>query len=245
MNFMRYRRILLKMSGEVLKGSHESGICPQALVHYANEVKNLTDAGVQVGLVVGGGNIVRGRELADSGIERTTADQMGMLGTVINGLALQDALERIGVYTRLLSAIAMREVAEPYIRRRAIRHMEKGRVVIFGAGTGSPLFSTDTAAALRAVEVNAELFIKGTKVDGVYTADPEKDPQAKRYLQLTYQDALEQDLHILDGPAFALCREHTMPIVVCNITAEGRLLEVLRGTGPHTVVKDFTNSVLE
>lgn len=241
---MRYRRILLKMSGEVLKGSQDAGICPQALTHYASEVKQLTDAGIQVGLVVGGGNIIRGRELADYGIERTTADQMGMLGTVINGLALQDALERMGVYTRLLSAIAMREVAEPYIRRRAIRHLEKGRVVIFGAGTGSPLFSTDTAAALRAVEINAEVFIKGTKVDGVYTADPEKDPQAKRYLQLTYQEALEKDLHVLDGPAFALCRENKMPIMVCNITTAGRMLEVLRGTGPHTVVKDFTNSVL-
>ena len=209
MTAMRYRRILLKMSGEVLKGDHESGICAQALTHYANEVKKLTDAGAQVGLVVGGGNIVRGRELAQSGIERTTADQMGMLGTVINGLALQDALEKLGVYTRLLSAIAMREVAEPYIRRRAIRHLEKGRVVIFGAGTGSPLFSTDTAAALRGVEINAEVFIKGTKVDGVYTADPEKDPQAQRYLQLSYQDALEKDLHILDGPAFALCRDNS------------------------------------
>jgi len=232
------------MSGEVLKGEHESGICPDALSFYSGEVKRLTDAGIQVGLVIGGGNIVRGRELAQTGIERTTADQMGMLGTVINGLALQDALERMGIYTRLLSAITMREVAEPYIRRRAVRHLEKGRVVIFAAGTGSPLFSTDTAAALRAIEISADVFIKGTKVDGVFTADPELEPEAQRYLQLTYQDALEQDLHVLDGPAFALCREHVMPILICNITQPGRLLEVLRGTGAHTVVKDFTNSVL-
>jgi len=242
---MRYRRILLKMSGEVLKGTHDSGLCPEALDKYANEVKRLTDAGVQVAVVVGGGNIIRGRELAEIGIARTTADQMGMLGTVINGLALQHALEKLGVYTRLQSAIGMHEVAEPYIRRRAVRHLEKGRVVLFVAGTGSPLFSTDTAAALRAVEIDAEVFIKGTMVDGVYTADPNKVPDARRYVQLTYQEAIEKNLRVLDGTAFALCREHKMAIIVCNITVEGRLLEVLRGTAPHTVVKDFTNSVLE
>lgn len=242
---MRYRRILLKMSGEVLKGTHESGLCPDALTNYATEVKRLTDAGVQVAVVVGGGNIIRGRELAGIGIARTTADHMGMLGTVINGLALQHSLEKLGVYTRLQSAIGMHEIAEPYIRRRAVRHLEKGRVVLFVAGTGSPLFSTDTAAALRAVEIDAEVFIKGTMVDGVYTADPNKDPEARRYVQLTYQEAIEKDLQVLDGTAFALCREHKMGIIVCNITIEGRLLEVLRGTAPHTVVKDFTNSVLE
>jgi uridylate kinase len=242
---MRYRRLVLKLSGEVLKGEHESGICPQALSHYAGEIKQLADAGAQVALVVGGGNIVRGGELADSGGDRVTGDYMGMLGTVINGLALQETLEKQGVYTRLQSAIHMPEVAEPYIRRRAIRHLEKGRVVIFSAGTGNPLFSTDTAAALRAVEIGAEVFIKGTKVDGVYTADPERDPGARRYLQLTYQEALEKRLKVLDGPAFALCRDHKLPIVVCNVTAPGRLLEVLRGTGAHTMVKDFTNSVLK
>ena len=242
---MRYRRILLKLSGEVLKGNHESGICPDALVYYAREVKRLVDGGTQVGLVIGGGNIVRGREMAETGVDHVTADQIGMLGTMINGLALQDALERMGVYTRLQSAIHMQEVAEPYIRRRAIRHLEKGRVVIFGAGLGNPLFSTDTAAASRAVEINAEVFIKGTKVDGIYNADPYKDETAKRYVQLTYQEAIEKDLKVLDGPAFALCRDNLMPIIVCNVTKEGRLLEVLRGTGPHTMVKDFTNSVME
>jgi uridylate kinase len=242
---MRYRRILLKMSGEALKGAHESGICPQALTHYATEVKQLTDSGVQVAVVVGGGNFVRGQELAERGTERATADYMGMLATVINGLALQDALEQMSVYTRLQSAISMAAVAEPYIRRRAVRHLEKGRVVIFAAGTGNPFFSTDTAAALRACEISAEVFIKGTKVDGVYTADPEKDPKARRYLQLTYQEAIERNLHILDGPAFVMCRDNKLPVIVCDITKPGRLSDVLRGTGAHTVVKDFTNSVLE
>lgn len=242
---MRYRRILLKLSGEVLKGEGESGISPEALSFYANEVKRLVDAGTQVGLVIGGGNIVRGRELAQTGVDQVTADHIGMLGTLINGLALQDALERLGVYTRLQSAIRMQEVAEPYIRRRAIRHLEKGRVVIFAAGLGNPLFSTDTAAASRAVEINAEVFIKGTKVDGIYDADPMKVPDARRYVQLTFQEAIEKDLRVLDGPAFALCRDNNMAIIVCNVMQEGRLMEVLRGTGPHTVVKDFTNSVLE
>jgi uridylate kinase len=242
---MRYRRIVLKMSGEVLKGKLASGICPQALTQYATEIKQLADAGMQVAVVVGGGNIVRGRDLAATGTDQVARDYMGMLGTVINGLALQDALEQLGVYTRLQSAVHMPEIAEPYIRRRAIRHLEKGRVVIFAAGTGNPLFSTDTAGALRTREIDAEVFIKGTKVDGIYTADPMKFPDAKRYLQLTYQDALEKNLHVLDGPAFALCRDHLTPIVVCNVTIQGRLLEVLRGTGAHTMVKDFTNSVTE
>ena len=228
-----------------MKGEGESGISPAALNFYANEVKRLVDAGTQVGLVIGGGNIVRGRELAETGVDQVTADHIGMLGTIINGLALQDAMEKLGVYTRLQSAMRIHEVAEPYIRRRAIRHLEKGRVVIFAAGLGNPLFSTDTAAASRAVEINAEVFIKGTKVDGIYTADPEKVPDAKRYVQLTYQEAIEKDLRVLDGPAFALCRENKMPIIVCNVMVEGRLMEVLRGMGAHTTVKDFTNSVLE
>jgi len=242
---MRYRRILLKMSGESLKGTLESGIHAQSLVHYATEVKQLCDAGVQVAVVVGGGNFIRGQELAARGTERAMADYMGMLATVINGLALQDALEQLGVYTRLQSAIHMEAVAEPYIRRRAVRHLEKGRVVIFAAGTGNPYFSTDTAAALRACEICADVFIKGTRVDGVYTADPEKDSGARRYLQLTYQEAIERNLHVLDGPAFVMCRDNKMPIVICDITKPGRLGDVLRGTGAHTVVKDFTNSVLE
>jgi uridylate kinase len=242
---MRYRRVMLKMSGESLKGELSAGICPKAVAQYAAEVKRLTESGVQIALVVGGGNIVRGPELAAVGTERATADYMGMLATVINGLALQDALEQANVYTRLQSAIRMDEVAEPYIRRRAIRHLEKGRVVIFGAGTGNPYFSTDTAAALRACEIQADVFIKGTHVDGVYTADPEKEPQARRYLQLTYQEAIERNLRVLDGPAFVMCRDNNLPIIVCDITVPGRLGDVLRGAGPHTVVKDFTNSVLE
>jgi uridylate kinase len=242
---MRYRRILLKMSGESLKGGFNSGICTDCLSHYAGEVKRLLEAGCQVALVVGGGNIIRGAALAQSGTQRATADYMGMLGTVINGLALQDALEQIGVYTRVQSAIRMDEVAEPYIRRRAVRHLEKGRVVTFAAGTGNPYFSTDTAAALRACEIQADLLLKGTRVDGVYTADPEKDPAARRYLQLTYQEAIEKNLKVLDGPAFVMCRDNNLPIVICDVTKPGRLLEVLRGTGPHTIVKDFTNSVLE
>jgi uridylate kinase len=242
---VRYGRIMLKMSGESLKGDRDSGICPQALTLYANEVKKLSEAGVQVALVVGGGNIVRGAELATSGTQRSTADYMGMLATVINGLALQDALEQIGLYTRLQSAIQMDAVAEPYIRRRAVRHLEKGRVVIFAAGTGNPYFSTDSAAALRACEIQADVFVKGTHVDGVYTADPQKDPKARRYLQLTYQEALEKNLKVLDGPAFVICRDNNIPIIVCDITKPGRLAEVLRGTGAHTIVKDFTNSVLE
>ena len=242
---MRYRRIVLKMSGESLRGSHESGISREQLQHYATEVKQLVAAGVQVALVVGGGNIVRGGELAENGTERATADYMGMLATVINGLALQDALEQLGVYTRLQSAIKMEQVAEAYIRRRAVRHLEKGRVVIFAAGTGNPYFSTDTAAALRACEIGADVLIKATRVDGIYTADPEKDDSARRYLQLTYQDAIEKRLAVLDGPAFVMCRDNNLPIIVCDITRPDRLMEVLRGTGQHTVVKDFTNSVLE
>lgn len=233
------------MSGESLKGTNNSGICPKALAHYAAEVKQLVDGGVQVALVVGGGNFIRGQELAERGTERATADYMGMLATVLNGLALQDSLEKMGVYTRLQSAIKMEEIAEPYIRRRAVRHLEKGRVVIFAGGTGNPYFSTDTAAALRACEIGADVFIKGTRVDGVYTADPEKEPTARRYLQLTYQEAIERNLHVLDGPAFVMCRDNKLPIIVCDLTKPGRLADVLRGTGAHTMVKDFTNSVLE
>jgi len=242
---MRYRRVLLKISGEVLKGKLSSGIDSEQLAFYAGEIKTITQAGVQIALVVGGGNIVRGEKLSESGIERSTADYMGMLGTVINGLALQDALEQVGVYTRLQTAIHMEQVAEPYIRRRAVRHLEKGRVVIFSSGTGNPYFSTDTTAALRALEIGAEIFVKGTKVDGVYTDDPEKNPNARRYLQLTYQEAIEKQLKVLDGPAFALCRDNKLPVIVCNVTHHGRLTAVLNGQGAHTVVKDFTNSVLE
>jgi uridylate kinase len=242
---MRFGRILLKMSGESLKGTQDSGINPAALSHYANEVKGLVGSGVQVAIVMGGGNIIRGTTLAQTGIERATADYMGMLGTVINGMAMQEALEKVGVDTRLQSAIHMEQVAEPYIRRRAVRHLEKGRVVVFAAGTGNPYFSTDTAAALRACEIHSDVFIKGTRVDGVYTSDPEKDPQARRYVKLTYQDAIEKNLNILDGPAFVMCRDNNLPIMICDITTPGRLIEVLEGSGPHTVVDDFPASELE
>jgi uridylate kinase len=243
---MQYQRILLKMSGESLKGDADNNsISNERLSHYATEVKALVESGVQVALVMGGGNIVRGSLLAKTGIERATADYMGMLGTVINGLALQDALEKVGIPTRVQSAIHMEQVAEPYIRRRAVRHLEKERVVIFCAGTGNPYFSTDTAAALRALESAADVFIKGTRVDGVYTADPEKDPEARRYTRLTYKDAIEKELNILDGPAFVMCRDNGLPLIVCDITTPGRLMEVLAGTGAHTVVGDFPGSELE
>jgi uridylate kinase len=243
---MQYQRILLKMSGESLKGDADNNsISNERLSHYATEVKALVESGVQVALVMGGGNIVRGSLLAKTGIERATADYMGMLGTVINGLALQDALEKVGIPTRVQSAIHMEQVAEPYIRRRAVRHLEKERVVIFCAGTGNPYFSTDTAAALRALESAADVFIKGTRVDGVYTADPEKDRTAKRYTKLTYKDAIEQELNILDGPAFVMCRDNDLPLIVCDITTPGRLGAVLAGTGAHTIVGSFEQSELE
>jgi uridylate kinase len=243
---MKYKRILLKMSGESLKAAGgDNSISNERLSHYAGEVKALLESGVEVALVMGGGNIIRGSLLARTGIERATADYMGMLGTVINGMALQDALEKVGVQSRVQSAIVMEQVAEPYIRRRAVRHLEKGRVVIFCAGTGNPYFTTDTAAALRALEINADVFIKGTRVDGVYTADPEKDPEAKRYLRLSYKDAIENDLNILDGPAFVMCRDNSLPILICDITTEGRLAEVLAGTGAHTAVGAYDSSELE
>jgi uridylate kinase len=242
---MKYKRILLKMSGESLHmPGAQNSISNERLSHYAMEVKALLESGVQVALVMGGGNIIRGSLLAKTGIERATADYMGMLGTVINSMALQDALEKVGVQSRVQSAIHMEQVAEPYIRRRAVRHLEKGRVVIFCAGTGNPYFTTDTAAALRALEINADVFIKGTRVDGVYTADPEKDPQAKRYLRLSYKDAIERDLNILDGPAFVMCRDNGLPILICDITTNGRLAEVLAGNGAHTEVGAFESSEL-
>ena len=234
------------MSGESLHTpGGESSISNERLSHYAGEVKALLESGVQVALVMGGGNIIRGSQLARTGIERATADYMGMLGTVINSMALQDALEKMGVHSRVQSAIHMEQVAEPYIRRRAVRHLEKGRVVIFCAGTGNPYFTTDTAAALRALEINADVFIKGTRVDGVYTADPEKDPQARRYLRLSYKEAIERDLNILDGPAFVMCRDNGLPILICDITTGGRLREVLAGNGAHTEVGAFEQSELE
>lgn len=233
-----YRRVLLKISGEVLMGPGEYGLDPDTVKRIASDVKEVVDLKVQVCLVIGGGNIFRGITGAAVGIERASADYMGMLATVMNALALQSALEQLGVYTRVLSAIPMSTVCEPYIRRRAIRHMEKGRVVIFAAGTGNPFFTTDTAAALRASEMNCDALIKGTKVDGVYSADPKKDPNAKRYDRLTYMDCLSRDLKVMDASAISLARENHIPILVFSIQNKGGFAEVIRGSGKHTIITD-------
>ena len=227
---MKYRRILLKLSGEALMGERPYGIDPEILQSIASEVAAVVRAGVQVAIVVGGGNIWRGRkEAAAQGMDQASADYVGMLATVINALTLQDAIERAGIPTRVLTAIAMQEVAEPYIRRRAIRHLEKGRVVIFGAGSGNPFFTTDTTAALRAAEIDAEVIFKATKVDGVYDADPKTHPQARRYDVLSYQDVLTHDLRVMDSTAIALCKENQLPIVVFDLTTPGNIYRVVQG----------------
>jgi uridylate kinase len=232
----KYRRILLKLSGEALGGEGALGICPEAIHEMARQVREVRDMGVEVIVVVGGGNIFRGLQGSERGIERVTGDYMGMLGTVINALALQDALEKQGVETRVQSAITMEEVAEPFIRRRAVRHLEKGRVVIFGGGTGNPYFSTDTTAALRANEMDAEVILKATKVDGIYDSDPKKNPNAKRYPKVTYLDALQQQLKVMDSTAFSLCMDNKMPIIVFNFFEPGNLARVVRGEKVGTVV---------
>jgi uridylate kinase len=234
----KYRRILLKLSGEALMGNKAFGIDPERINQYAEEVKAIHAHGVQVAIVIGGGNIFRGLQAADSGIERAQGDYMGMLATVINGMALQSALENVGLFTRLMSAIHMEEVAEPYIRRRAIRHLEKNRVVIFGAGTGNPYFTTDTAAALRAVEIEADVILKGTRVDGVYTADPEKDASAQRYETVTFREALGKGLRVMDMTAFALCEENRLPIVVFDMNKRGNLSRLLEGHDVGTLVSN-------
>jgi len=232
----RYNRVLLKLSGESLMGERHYGIDPKMLEAYATDVKAITDIGVQVAVVIGGGNIYRGMNEADTGIERAQGDYMGMLATVINGMALQAALEKIGVKTRLQSAIKMEQIAEPYIRRRAIRHLEKGRVVIFGAGTGNPYFTTDTAGSLRAIEINADVILKGTRVDGIYTADPEKDPTATRYEKLSFNEVISQGLKVMDMTAFTLCQENNLPIIVFDMHKAGNLLEVVSGNHVGTIV---------
>jgi uridylate kinase len=231
-----YRRVLLKVSGEVLMGDQAFGIDSAMLDAVAAEVKQAIDSGIEVCLVIGGGNIFRGVSLAGKGMERAQADYMGMLATVMNALAMQGALEKIGVDTRVQSAIPMDAVTEPFIRRRALRHLEKGRVVIFAAGLGAPYFTTDTAAALRAAEMNCDALFKGTSVDGVYTADPKKSADAKRYDRLTYLDVLSQDLKVMDASAIALMRDNGIPIVVFSIRERGNLLKVLNGEGVHTVI---------
>ena len=234
---IKYKRILLKLSGESLMGHQKFGISPEMLVHYAGQIKELTEIGVEVAVVIGGGNIFRGLNAHSSGIERVQGDYMGMLATVINGLALQSSLEAKGVYTRLVSAIEMKAIAEPYIRRRAIRHLEKGRVVIFSAGTGSPYFTTDSAAALRANEIVADVILKGTRVDGIYTADPEKDPTATKFDNLTFAKVISMGLNVMDMTAFTLCQENNLPIVVFDINSKENLKRIVMGEAIGTLVE--------
>ena len=236
----RYRRILLKLSGEALMGSADYGIDPAVIQRIAGEIHEITRMNAQVGLVIGGGNIFRGAGLAAAGMDRVTADQMGMLATVINALAMQDALERIGGSARVMSAVRVNQVCEDYIRRRAIRHLEKGRVVILAAGTGNPFFTTDSAASLRAIELGADLMLKATKVDGVYSADPVKDPNAVRYARLSYDEVLERKLMVMDATAIVLCRDHDVPLRVFNVNRPGDLLRVVRGENVGTIVERGT-----
>ncbi|MGI8843895.1 MAG: UMP kinase [Gemmatimonadaceae bacterium] len=234
---LRYPRALVKLSGEALAGGKEFGFDYGVIDRLAGEVKQVVDMGVALGLVIGGGNIVRGSQLSRMGMERVGADYMGMLGTVINGLALQDVLERKGVNTRVMTAIRMEEVAEPYIRRRALRHLENGIVVIFAAGTGNPYFSTDTAAALRAIQMKADVIVKATSVDGVYSADPKKDPKAVRYEEVSYRDVIAGELGVMDQTAITLCKENRLPIIVLNIHRDGAVAQALRGEPIGTIVQ--------
>lgn len=233
-----FRRILLKLSGEALLGNADYGIDPQTLARVATEVSAIIQLGIQVGIVIGGGNIFRGAGLARAGMDRVTADHMGMLATIINALAMQDALERAGAYARVMSALQIHEVCEDYIRRRAIRHLEKGRVAIFAAGTGNPFFTTDTAAALRAIEIGADVLIKATKVDGVYSADPKKDSSAARYDRLSYDTVLTDKLGFMDTTSVVMCRDHALPIRVFDLNEPGALIRVARGENIGTLVTE-------
>ena len=235
---MKYNRILLKLSGESLMGSKQYGI-DTAMVHqYAVDIKEVVESGIEVAIVIGGGNIHRGLDAEKGGMDRVQADYMGMLATVINSMALQDALEKVGVKTRLLSAIKMEQICEPFIRRRAIRHLEKGRVVIFGAGTGNPYFTTDTAASLRAIEIEADVVLKGTRVDGIYSADPFKDPTATKYDMITYDDAYSKGLKVMDMTAFTLCKENNLPIIVFDMDTPGNLQKLISGEQVGTIVRN-------
>lgn len=233
---MHYKRILLKLSGEALMGDRQYGIDPNRLKEYAKEIKAVTQKGIELAIVIGGGNIFRGVAGASNGMDRVQGDHMGMLATCINGLALQSALEDEGVYTRLQTAIQIKEMAEPYIKRKAIRHLEKGRVVIFGAGTGNPYFTTDTAAVLRAIEINADAILKGTRVDGIYTADPEKDKTAIKFDTITYKDVLNKGLKVMDMTAFTLSEENKLPIIVFDMNTNGNLLKLVSGEQIGTIV---------
>lgn len=232
----RYRRVLLKLSGESLMGTQPFGIDPSVVLRIAQEIKDIHSLGVETGVVIGGGNIFRGLAASEQGFDRVSGDHMGMLATAINALALQDALEKTDVYTRVLSAIDMRQVAEPYIRRRAVRHLEKGRVVIFAAGTGNPYFSTDTAAALRAMEIRAEVIMKATRVDGIYDADPERVADANRFPEISYLDAIQQRLGVMDTTALSLCMDNHLPIIVFNIKEQGNIKRVILGEKIGSIV---------
>ena len=232
----KYTRVLLKLSGEALMGDKSFGFDNTVIAQYAADIKTIVDLGVQVAIVIGGGNIYRGMNEKETGIERAHGDYMGMLATVINGMAMQAGLEKIGVFTRLQSAIKMEQIAEPYIRRRAIRHLEKGRVVIFGAGTGNPYFTTDTAGSLRAIEITADVILKGTRVDGIYTADPEKDKNAKKYSTITYRECISGNLQVMDMTAFTLCMENNLPIIVFDMNKPGNLKRVITGDQVGTLV---------
>lgn len=231
-----YKRVLLKLSGESLMGEQKFGISSDMLSYYAREIKSISELGVEIAIVIGGGNIYRGLSAESSGIERVTGDYMGMLATCINGMALQNALEQAGVYTRLISAIEMRQIAEPYIRRRAIRHLEKGRVIIFSAGTGSPYFTTDSAAALRANEINANIILKGTRVNGIYDSDPEKNPDAQRFDHITFDKVIKMGLSVMDMTAFTLCQENDLPIIVFDINQPGNLKKIINGEKIGSIV---------
>ncbi len=234
---MKYKRILLKLSGESLMGSSKYGIDPERLEQYSREIIAVKEMGVEIAIVIGGGNIFRGVQAESSGIDRVQGDYMGMLATVINSMALQSSLENHGMYTRLMSGIKMEQVCEPFIRRRAIRHLEKGRIVIFGAGTGNPYFTTDSTAALRAIEIQADVVLKGTRVNGVYTEDPEKNPLAERYTNLTFKEAYEKGLNIMDMTAFTLCKENDVPIIVFNMNDEGNLIDIIEGVDKGTLIQ--------
>ncbi|MFC4212173.1 UMP kinase [Pedobacter lithocola] len=234
---MKYKRILLKLSGESLMGDKQYGIDNERVRQYAIDIKAVHDEGLEIAIVIGGGNIFRGLSAEKSGMDRAQADYMGMLATVINSMALQDALEKVGIKTRLLTAIKMEQICEPFIRRRAVRHLEKGRVVIFGAGTGNPYFTTDSAAALRAIEIKADVVLKGTRVDGIYTADPEKDPLATKYEEITFREVYDKGLNVMDMTAFTLCEENQVPIIVFDMNKHGNFMKIAKGEPIGTLVK--------
>ncbi|MEH3115098.1 MULTISPECIES: UMP kinase [Pedobacter] len=234
---MKYKRILLKLSGESLMGEKQYGIDNERVKQYAEDIKAVHDKGLEIAIVIGGGNIFRGLSAEKSGMDRAQADYMGMLATVINSMALQDALEKVGIKTRLLTAIKMEQICEPFIRRRAVRHLEKGRVVIFGAGTGNPYFTTDSAAALRAIEIKADVVLKGTRVDGIYTADPEKDPLATKYEEISFREVYDKGLNVMDMTAFTLCEENQLPIIVFDMNKHGNFMKIASGEPIGTLVK--------